>query len=191
MGILILGIALLQKADAVIEEVPGESVTENTCVWRVNETDILRPNPNNHVFLVFTHFLHHFFIKGVGLRQVCDWCRLLWANRDAIDKDLLERRLQETGLMSEWQVFASIAVDALGMPEESKPFYNKRYRRKGKMTLFNVLKTGNLGHYTNQKYRSKFSKPLANTITFFRRMGDIAKFAFIFPADSQKFFFAI
>lgn len=68
------------------------------------------------------------------------------------------------------------------------PFYDKRYRRRGEKVLSHALKNGNLGHNNNQSYRSKFSKPLANIITFFRRIGVFTKFAFIFPKDSPKFF---
>lgn len=182
--------ALSQKADAVIDKVLGESVTEGTCVWRVNETDVLLPKPDNHVFLVFTHFLHHFFIEGVGLRQVCDWCRLLWTNRDTIDKDLLERRLQEAGLMSEWQVFASIAVEYLGMPAEAMPFYTKSrgFSRKAKRAVAWIMKSGSFGHKKDVSYRERYSRKISKMITFFRRMGDYTRFALIFPADSPKFF---
>lgn len=157
-------------------------------VWQNGNTTVSLLDPDSDVIIVFTHFLHHFFIEGVGLKQICDWCRLLWTYRDEIDRGLLEERLGRMGLMSEWKAFASLAVNHLGMPEEAMPFYDKRYRRRGEKILSHVLKSGNLGHNNNQKYRSKLSKPLANTVTFFRRIGDFAKFAFIFPVDSPKFF---
>lgn len=101
---------------------------------------------------------------------------------------MLEERLGRMELMSEWKTFAYLAVNSLGMPVESMPFYDKRYHRRGKKVLSHVLKSRNLGHNNNQSYRSKFSKPLANIITFFRRIGGFTKFAFIFPMDSSKFF---
>lgn len=171
--------------DAVLNDIfCGGSIR----LWVCNGTQVFLPSPDNDVILVFTHFLHHFFIEGVGLRQICDWCRLLWVYKDSLNQGLLKSRIQKMGLMREWKVFASLAVDSLGMPVETMPFYDKRYRRKGDMTLSHILKTGNLGHNTNQKYRSKYSKPLANTITFFRRIGDFTKFTIIFPIDSPKFF---
>lgn len=186
--------ALSHRADKVIDEVIADSLLMiggerlSVRVWKNESVDIYLPNADNDVILVFTHYLHHFFIEGVGLKQICDWCRLLWTYRDEIDRGLLEARLGSMGLMSEWKAFASLAVNHLGMPEEAMPFYDKRYRRRGGMVLSHVLKSGNLGHNNNQKYRSKLSKPLANTVTFFRRIGDFAKFTFIFPIDSPKFF---
>lgn len=186
--------ALSRRADRVIDEVVADTslkVSDERLavrVWKNGDTGVYLPNADNDVILVFTHYLHHFFIEGVGLKQICDWCRLLWTFREEVDRPLLESRLWAMGLMTEWKAFASLAVDSLGMPEEAMPFYDKRYRKKGNRVLSRVLKTGNLGHNTNQKYRSKLSKPLANTITFFRRIWDFTMFAFIFPVDAPKFF---
>lgn len=185
---------LSHRADKVIDEVISDSLLmigserPSVRVWKNENTDIYLPNADNDVILVFAHYLHHFFIEGVGLKQICDWCRLLWTYRDEIDRGILEERLVRMGLMSEWKAFASLAVNYLGMPEEAMPFYDKRYRRRGEKILSYVLKSGNLGHNNNQRYRSKFSKQMADTITFFRRIWDFTKFAFIFPIDSPKFF---
>ena len=185
---------LSRRADKVIDEVIADSLLgiggkqPSVRVWKNGNTDIYLPNADNDVILVFTHYLHHFFIEGVGLKQVCDWCRLLWTYRDEIDRRLLDERLGRMGMMSEWKAFASLAVNHLGMPEEAMPFYDKQYRRRGEKVLSHVLKSGNLGHNNNQKYRTKLSKPLANTITFFRRIGDFTKFTIIFPIDTPKFF---
>ena len=186
--------ALSRRTDKVIDEVIADSLLgiggkhSSVRVWKNGNTNVYLPNADNDVILVFTHYLHHFFIEGVGLKQICDWCRLLWTYRSEIDVNLLENRLKEAGLMSEWKAFASLAVNHLGMLKEAMPFYDKRYRRRGEMVLSHVLKSGNLGHNNNQRYRSKHSKPMADTITFFRRIGDFAKFTFIFPIDSPKFF---
>ena len=185
---------LSRRADKVIDEVIADSLLgiggkqPSVRVWKNESVDIYLPNADNDVILVFTHYLHHFFIEGVGLKQICDWCRLLWTYRDEIDRGLLEERLGRMGLMSEWKAFASLAVNHLGMPEEAMPFYDKRYRRRGEKVLSHVLKSGNLGHNNNQEYRSKLSKPMSDAITFFRRICDFTKFAFIFPIDSPKFF---
>ena len=181
--------SLSHRVDCVIDSIIKDLFEKDKYrVWTNGIIECCLPNPDDDVVIVFTHFLHHFFIEGVGLKQICDWCRLLRTFREEIDRPLLESRLRAMGLMTEWKAFASLAVDSLGMPEEAMPFYDKRYRKKGNRVLSRVLKTGNLGHNTNQKYRSKLSKPLVNTITFFRRIGDFTKFAFIFPVDAPKFF---
>lgn len=111
-------------------------------VWHNGVTDVLLPDPNDDVFFVFTHFIKHFYKEGMNLRQVCDWCRLLWTYRKEIDVTLLEHRLQRAGLMSEWKTFAALTVDSLGMPEEAMPLYDadKRWQEKGEAVLRFILK---------------------------------------------------
>lgn len=171
--------------DAVLEDtLHGKGVT----TWILDGTDVLLPNPDNHVIIIFTHFLHHFFIEGVGLRQICDWCRLLWVYRDSIDRDLLEKRLRKMGLMSEWKVFASLVIEYLGMPLEAMPLYEKGDERKASRVLRHVIKSGNFGHNNDVSYRGRYGKFTSNVITFFRRLGEFVGFARLFPADAPKFF---
>lgn len=185
-----LPIEISHRADKVIDEVVADSCNGGICSWKNGVVDVPLPNPDNHVFLVFTHFLNHFFIEGVGLRQICDWCRLLWTHKDGLDKELLRTRLKAAGLMREWKVFASLAVNTLGMPQEAMPFYEKKsfYMRKTSRALSHILKSGNLGHNNDVSYRMKYPSYIVNIMTFFRRLWDFTKFMLIFPLDSPKFF---
>ena len=188
--------ALSRRADRVVDEVVADTLLklgdERTAVrvWKNGDTEVFLPNADNDVVLVFTHFLHHFFIEGVGLKQVCDWCRLLWKFRDELDKELLGKRLRRMGLMSEWKVFASLAVNRLGMPQEAMPFFDESpsNRRKANRALRRMMKNGNLGHNNDVSYRARHTAFLSNAITFFRRMADFAKFLLMFPMDSPRFF---
>lgn len=182
---------LSKKADDVIDPVIEESVSKgNDRVWRYANTEIVLPSPDNDVILVFTHFLHHFFIEGVGLRQICDWCRLLWIYKDGLDHQLLGRRLREMGLMSEWQVFGSLAVNQLGVPHEAMPFYDDRscYSRKANRVLAHVLKSGNLGHNNDLSYRTKYSGITYKLVATWRRFWDYISLVPVFPIDAPKFF---
>ena len=99
--------------------------------WDNGNTTVYLPSTDNDVVLVFSHILEHFFIEGVGLRQVCDWCRLLYTYRKSLDYGLLGSRLRQAGIMTEWKAFASLAVDTLGMPVEAMPFYDSRFKVNG------------------------------------------------------------
>lgn len=77
-------------------------------VWKNGVADVYLPSPDNDVIIVFSHFLQHFFVGGVGLRQICDWCRLLWTYRESLDRELLARRLGEMGIVAEWQAFGAL-----------------------------------------------------------------------------------
>lgn len=156
--------------------------------WANGNTTVFLPSPDNDVVLMFSHMLEHFFIEGVGLRQVCDWCRLLWTYRESLDKGLLEERLREAGIMREWKAFASLAVDTLGMPEEAMPFYDSRFRVQGSRILKLVLEAGNFGHNKDLSYRTRYKGVRYKIVSLWRRFFDFARFTFIFPLDAPRFF---
>lgn len=116
----------------------------NVRSWQNGRTTVFLPSPDNDVFFVFTHFIKHFYKEGMTLRQVCDLCRILWTFRDKINVILLEKRLKRAGLMSEWQVFASLAVDYLGMSSNYMPLFEdkKKWHNKGTKVIGYILKNG-------------------------------------------------
>lgn len=111
----------------------------NVRTWMNEETIVFLPSPDNDVFFVFTHFIKHFYKEGMTLRQICDWCRLLWTFRGKIDAALLEKRLKSAKLVGEWKGFASLAVEYLGMPVEAMPLYDERYNGKGSKLVEFIL----------------------------------------------------
>ena len=123
----------------------------NVRSWENGNVQVFLPGVDDDVFLVFTHFIKHFYKEGLGLRQVCDWCRLLWTYRDKVDVRLLEKRLKRAGLMSEWKGFAAVAVDYLGMPKVAMPFYNENdnYNNKKAEKIVRLILSG----YTGNKYK--------------------------------------
>lgn len=123
----------------------------NVRSWQNDKTTVFLPSPDNDVFVVFTHFIKHFYKEGMTLRQVCDWCRLLWTFRGKIDADLLEKRLKRAKLMGEWRGFASLAVDYLGMPVEAMPLYEEKYRDHGSKLIAFIL-TGYSGNKIKDTY---------------------------------------
>lgn len=159
-------------------------------VWNNNGIDVFLPNPNNDVIIIFTHFLQHFFVGGVGLRQIADWCRLLWTYRNEIDRSLLEKRLSGMGIMSEWRAFGYFAVSWLGMPEEAMPFYetSPRLSNQARRICRIILDSGNMGHNKDQSYRHKYPKLVEKSITFWHRLGEFFRLTRIFPWDGPRYF---
>lgn len=155
----------------------------NVRSWQNGSTQVFLPGEDDNVIFLFTHILHHYYIEGIGLRQICDWCRFLWIYRDKLNVKLLEERLKRMGLMSEWRTFAALAVDWLGMPAEAMPLYspNKKWSRKAKQIIAFVLETGNFGH-NRQRRPGKMN-------SVWRKVKDFARHARVFPWDSVKFFF--
>ena len=175
---------LTKQIDRVIDNLQDECFMQGEVrSWQNGKTQIFLPGPNQDVIFMFTHILHHLFIEGIGLRQICDWCRLLWTYRDSIDHKRLENHLQAMGLMTEWKVFGALAVEWLGMPSDAMPFYDSSYKGKSSRLLSFVLETGNFGH--NREIGGGVIK------TFSRRTSDAFKMMRIFPIDAWKLYFGM
>ena len=160
--------------------------------WRNGKTQVFLPNADEDVVYVFTHMLQHFFKDGLGLRQVCDWCRLLWTYKDTLNQDLLESRLRKMGLLTEWKAFGAFTVEYLGMLSEAMPFYSssQKWKRKAEMICIFILEVGNMGHNRDNSHLTKHFL-IRKTYSFGRRCGDLIRHAKIFPLDSLRFFPAI
>lgn len=113
--------------------------------WNKGDTTVFLPAADEDVFIVFTHFVKHFYKEGgVTVRQMCDWCRLLWTYKDSLNHKVLERWIERAGLKSEWKAFGMLAVNYLGMPMEAMPLYSKdeKWSRKAEKIVDFVLKGG-------------------------------------------------
>lgn len=156
-------------------------------------TQVFLPSVNNDVLIVFTHFLNDFYRGGLGVRQICDWCRLLWTFKEKIDLRLLESRLRKMGLMTEWKAFGCFAVEYLGMPVGAMPFCevsNKWERKAEKIGNF-ILEVGNFGHNRDTSYYANHNIVARKAISFGRRCKDLMHHASIFPLDSIIFLIGI
>lgn len=162
----------------------------NVRSWNDNGVPVFLPSANNDVIIIFNHIINHLFLEGVGLRQICDWCRLLWTYRTDLDLRLLETRIRKMGLMSEWKVFASFAVNWLGMPMEAMPLYyendneNEKLKRKAERICRFVMEVGNFGHNREVKWNDSFNR---RAMLIWHRITDTVKLLRVFPIDAPKF----
>lgn len=163
--------------------------------WMNGQMQIFLLKAENDAFYVFTHILQHFYKEGVGLRQICDWCRLLYTYRDSLNYGLLEQRIKRAGLMSEWKAFGALAIEYLGFPKDSMPLLDVRskkedvrWRKKVDRIMEFILKSGNMGHNRDMSHFSKYPYLIRKCISMGRRIGDLINHARIFPLDSLRFF---
>lgn len=178
------------RIDNVLDEIQRDTFDNKRFrVWDNGGVDVLLPCVDNDVLFVFTHILKHFYKGGIGLRQLCDWCRLMWTYWDEIDVKLLERRLRCMGLMSEWKTFAAFAVGYLGMPVDAMPLYDAsgRWSRKAGRIYSFIMTVGNFGRNRDMSYYQKYPYVIRKAISFGRRIGDLCRHARIFPLDSLRF----
>ena len=163
----------------------------NVRSWQNDNTIVFLPSPDVDVILVFTHILKHFFRGGIGLRQICDWCRLLWTYKDSLNVGLLESRLKKAGIISEWKAFAALAVYNLGMPKDAMPLFSSKlkWKRKAMRVISYILEVGNFGHNRDLSYYTKEPLLTRKQISLWIRVSDFADHFFIFPMDSLKVLF--
>ena len=182
--------SLSKRIDGVLDDIHRDLFfVGNVRSVNIGSVQVFMPSVVNDVLIVFTHFLKHFYKGGLGLRQICDWCRLLWTYRDKLDRKSLETRIKQMGLLSEWRAFGAFAIDILGMPEESMPLYEDEYkwRKKAQHIKNFVMMSGNFGHNRDSSYYGKYPLIIRKVISFGRRCNDFIYHARVFPLDSFKF----
>lgn len=170
----------------------------NVRSWMNGKTQVFLPFVDSDVLLSFTHFLNHFYKGGLGIRQICDWCRLLWTFKSKIDHDMLNARLIEMGLISEWRAFGTFAVEYLGMPAEAMPMYDSQimgqgssFAKKADRICDFIMEVGNFGHNRDTSYYGKYPFIVRKAISAWWRVKDLCRHARIFPLDSLRFFLGI
>ena len=191
-----LRVGLPQKINRVLDEIQADTFYGgNVRSWLNGQTQIFMLGKENDIVYVFVHFFNHFYKEGVGLRQLCDWCRLMWTYRDEIDVKKIEGCIQEMGLVSEWKAFYNLASRYLGMPDFGSRLmvHDSRFDKKADRIMEFILKSGNMGHKRGSwlmEHDSWLSRQyvVRKAFSMGRRIGDLINHARIFPLDSLRFF---
>ena len=156
-----LWVGLPQRINRVLDEIQADTFYGgNVRSWLNGQTQIFMLGKENDIVYVFVHFINHFYKEGVGLRQICDWCRLMWTYKDSLNYGLLEQRIKRAGLMIEWKAFYALATKYLGMPEVPcfmfQDSVNPQWERKADRIMEFILKSGNMGHNRDMSHFSKY-----------------------------------
>lgn len=188
-----LNVGLPGRINRVLDDIYVDTFNGgNVRSWDNCGTQVFMLGVENDIFYVFVHFVNHFYKGGIGLRQICDWCRLLWAYREKIEFNKLELRIKKAGLMSEWKAFYALAVKYLGMPEVSGSMFqvssNSKWEKKADKIMDFILMSGNFGHNRDMSYYSKYPYLVRKFYSMKMRVGDLFNHARIFPLDSLRFF---
>ena len=192
---------LSNRVDKVLEDVLIDTFNNgNVRPWNDDGVQVFMLGVENDAFYVFNHFLGHFYKGGIGLRQVCDWCRLLYTYRDSLNYELLESRIKRAGLLSEWKAFGAFAVEYLGMPVEAMPLLEVRckkedgrceidanLRKKADKICEFILEVGNFGHNRDMSFYHNGSYFVQKVKSFGRRCGDMISHFGIFPVGTIRF----
>ena len=150
-----------QEVDCVQKEVfYGGKVRS----WMNGEIQVFLPGVDEDVLFVFTHYIKHFYKERILVKQLCDWCRLLWTYSEKVNVGLLAERLKRMGLMEEWKTYAAMAVEYLGMPVDSMPLYESKYEKKASR-LMEIIFAGSKGNKMKEIWRIAKVFP-RNTVRF-------------------------
>lgn len=167
----------------------------NVRSWMNDWTQVFMLGKENDIVYVFVHFLNHFYKEGVGLRQICDWCRLMWMYRNEINVEKIETRIKKMRLVSEWKAFYNLASRYLGMPDLGSGLmvHDSRFDKKADRIMKFILKSGNMGHNRGSwlmDHDSSLTRQyvVRKAFSMGRRIGDLINHARIFPLDSLRFF---
>ncbi len=182
---------LSSQIDKVLDDIKNDVIRGgNVRTWINDKTQVFLPEVNGDIVYVFSHILTHFYKGGMGLRQVCDWCRLLWSYRSELDLRLLESRIRRMGLMSEWRAFGAFAVEYIGMPVGAMPLYSvdEIWKRKADRLCDFIMEVGNMGQNRDMSYFEKYPYLIRKLCSMGRRCDDLIRHARIFPIDSLRFF---
>ena len=182
---------LSRRVKGVIVEIENNIINGGQVrSWLNNQVQIFLPSAENDAIYLFAHFLNHFYKEGVGLRQICDWCRLLYTYKDSLNYGLLESRIKRAGLVSEWKAFYALATKYLGMPDFGLGLtvHDSRFDKKADRIMKFILKSGNMGHNRDMSHFSKYPYLIRKCVSMGRRIGDLINHARIFPLDSLRFF---
>lgn len=192
-------VTLSKKIDSFLDGVMDRMFSsQDFSSFAFEGSNILTPSPQINAVYVFCHILEHLFHSGIGLRQVCDLCRILHVYRDEIDRGFLETELKRLGLMDEWNAFATLMVNYLGAPAEDIPFFpvhtsacnnSTKWNRKAKKILSYILSTGNMGKNRDLSYRKKSPYLIKKTVTLWFIISNAVRLGSIFPKDTAMISF--
>ena len=191
-----LHVGLSSRVDRVLDQVQRDLFYGGKVrSWVNDKAVVLLPAIDEDVVYVFAHVLQHFYKGGIGLRQICDWCRLLYTYKESLDFGLLEQRIRRMGVMSEWRAFGTFAIKYIGMPENTFPMFgseskvqNSRLAKKADRICKFIMEVGNFGQNREKSYYDKYPYVVCKAISAWWRVKDLCHHALIFPLDSLRFF---
>lgn len=134
---------------------------------RINGCEVPTLAPTYNVLYTFVHIFYHLILDGIGMRQFCDWARILsvfsphkadsLASIDTerkVNTELLERHLKGIGLRKAFTGLGAILTEYIGLPEKDFPFeITAEDLARGPQLFRNMITMGNLGH--NVPYKNK------------------------------------
>ncbi len=187
-----------RKHQAYWDQMIDNAILEGTDTVMINGKEIKTLSATYNAMYIFVHLFYHMTASGVGLRQLCDWARVLAQSafqvssskfqvkndnvnanpnkKSSLNREDLGGSLKELGYFKAYKAMGAFLVEYLGLPEEQFPFALTEKDRKWVETIKkNILKRGNFGR-TGRKVKNlgvlhsmeTGYLNMAQTLTFYR-----------------------
>ena len=154
----------------------------------IGGADIPVPEAGFNAVYIFVHMLQHYWSGGVGLRQLIDWMTFVSVHKREIHPVILEKRLEDLGLLHVWKVFTGFAQEYLGCPEEKMPLAAAPDAGKNARIWRYIRRCGNFGKNVDRT-RKEESYLVRKIHSFWRLVvADRLRHFPIFPKESIRFF---
>ena len=174
-----------RKLAALLEEQFREG---NFPTVSIGGTGIPVPEAGFNAVYIFVHFLQHYWSGGVGLRQLIDWMTFISVHKREIHPVILEKRLEDLGLLHVWKVFTGFAQEYLGCPPEKLPLAAAPDSGKNARIWRYIRRCGNFGKNVDRT-RGKESYLVRKVHSFWRLVvADRLRHFPVFPKESIRFF---
>ena len=174
-----------RKLAALLEEQFREG---NFPTVSIGGAEIPVPEAGFNAVYIFVHFLQHYWSGGVGLRQLIDWMTFVSVHKREIHPVILEKRLEDLGLLHVWKVFTGFAQEYLGCPSEKLPLAAAPDSGKNARIWRYIRRCGNFGKNV-ERTRGKESYLVRKVHSFWRLVvADRLRHFPIFPKESIRFF---
>ena len=139
-----------QKHQAYWDQMIDHAIQEKTDTVNILGKEIHTLSATYNALYIFVHLFFHMTASGLGLRQICDWARVLYNpnlnDNHNVDANRLEEILKELGYFKAYKAMGAFLVEYLGLPEEQFPFPVTEKDRKWVETIKkNIIKNGNFG----------------------------------------------
>ena len=141
------------------------------------ESKVCIPMPEFNLIQQLSHVMRHFFVEGVGLRQILDIYYLLYTNKDEIDKQRIERNLKDFGMYDFASAVMWILGDALQLPEDF--LIIKPNKQRGRLVLNEILQGGTWGRYDR-----RISKKVGGKMSLLPFILRNMRFVVLFPNEA-------
>lgn len=156
-------------------------------VCRIQEREIaVPPLAFNAVFLLM-HIAKHLMGKGIGLRQICDWCVFLHVHYGQIDEKELATYIRGFHLEEVWRVFGRLAITYLGFPEEEMPCIRPGTEKQSRRLMRHIFAAGNFGQYAKAWKGRPVSYWRGKYFAFAKGIRQLFVLYRILPSDTRSF----